>query len=278
MVGFFSRNRDDQDQEYLEEQPVMPPAPVPNPPSVDGVLPPGVSPTPAPVGNNLASQTTNPADQFHTKGASTSVHVAPAEEDSAGDYIMTAPPVEQHADEWSEPTQQSDPHSEHSVTPAYEEVPAEQQTQSAGNSPTENSDVNQEALPTEPNQPNEEVNDQPEQSDQPTNSTTETTENSGGNYTAPTESHVKISSAEDLDDLERIKQEALKQLTPLVGHLNQSPEEKFHTIMMLLQSTDDKSLIKPAYEVAQQIEDDETKAQALVDVVREIKYLEQKSE
>lgn len=48
--------------------------------------------------------------------------------------------------------------------------------------------------------------------------------------------------------------------------------------MMLLQSTDDKSLIKPAYEVAQQIEDDETKAQALVDVVREIKYLEQKSE
>lgn len=277
MVGFFSRNRDEQEQEYPEEQPVMQPAPAPNPPSVDGVLPPGVTPTPAPAGNNLASQSNNSADQFHTKGVSPAPTNA-NDEDSAGDYIMTAPPVEQHADEWSEPTQQSDHHSEHSVTPAYEEVPAEQQTQSAENSPTENSDVNQEALPTEPNQPNEEVNDQPEQSDQPTNSTTETTENSGGNYTAPTESHVEISSAEGLDDLERIKQEALKQLTPLVGHLNQSPEEKFHTIMMLLQSTDDKSLIKPAYEVAQQIEDDETKAQALVDVVREIKYLEQKSE
>ena len=74
------------------------------------------------------------------------------------------------------------------------------------------------------------------------------------------------------DDIGLIKQQALQQLTPLVSKLDQSPEEKFHTTMMLMQATDDQSLIKVAYEAAQSITDEKTRAQALLDIVNEINY------
>jgi hypothetical protein len=77
------------------------------------------------------------------------------------------------------------------------------------------------------------------------------------------------------DDLVQIKQEALQQLSPLVGHLDQSPEEKFHTTMMMLQATDDQTLVKTAYEAAQSISDEKARAQALLDVVNEINYFTQ---
>lgn len=77
------------------------------------------------------------------------------------------------------------------------------------------------------------------------------------------------------DDLVGIKQSALQQLTPLVGHLEQTPEEKFRTTMMMIQASDDQSLIKTAYETAQQITDEKARAQALLDVVNEINYFTQ---
>jgi hypothetical protein len=77
------------------------------------------------------------------------------------------------------------------------------------------------------------------------------------------------------DDLLSIKQEALQQLSPLVGHLEQSPEEKFRTLMMMIQAADDQSLLKDAYAAAQQIPDEEAKAKALLDVVNEINYFTQ---
>lgn len=77
------------------------------------------------------------------------------------------------------------------------------------------------------------------------------------------------------DDLLDIKQNALQELTPLVGHLEQTPEEKFKTTMMMIQATDDKSLIKSAYESAKQITDEKARAQALLDVVNEINYFTQ---
>lgn len=79
-----------------------------------------------------------------------------------------------------------------------------------------------------------------------------------------------------LDDLAAIKEKALRDLSPLVAHLDQSPEEKFRTTLMLLQTTDDKSLIKAAYEAAQSITDDKARAQALLEVVQEIEYLTNK--
>jgi hypothetical protein len=74
------------------------------------------------------------------------------------------------------------------------------------------------------------------------------------------------------DELLTLKQQALQQLSPLVGHLDQTPEEKFRTTMMMIQSSDNQSLIKDAYAAAQQISDDKARAQALLDIVNEINY------
>lgn len=74
------------------------------------------------------------------------------------------------------------------------------------------------------------------------------------------------------EELASIKQEALQSLKPLVGHLQQSPEEKFRTTMMMIQASDDQSLIPEAYEAAKAITDEKARAQALLDVVNEINY------
>jgi hypothetical protein len=77
------------------------------------------------------------------------------------------------------------------------------------------------------------------------------------------------------DDLLNIKQNALEQLSPLVGHLEQTPEEKFKTTMMMIQGSDDQSLVPIAYEAANAIVDEKAKAQALLDIVNEINYFTQ---
>ncbi len=80
------------------------------------------------------------------------------------------------------------------------------------------------------------------------------------------------------DDLLDLKQQALQQLSPLVSHLDQTPEEKFRTTMMLIQASDNQALLKEAYEAAQSITDEKTKAQALLDVINEINYFTQKTQ
>lgn len=82
----------------------------------------------------------------------------------------------------------------------------------------------------------------------------------------------------DSGDLLSIKQQALQDLSPLVSHLEQSPEEKFRTTMMLIQASDNSDLIKEAYEAAQQIPDEKVRAQALLDIVNEINYFTQHQE
>jgi hypothetical protein len=82
----------------------------------------------------------------------------------------------------------------------------------------------------------------------------------------------------DTDSLLGIKQQALQQLTPLVGHLEQSAEEKFRTTMMMIQASDNPSLIKTAYDAALQITDEKVRAQALLDIVNEINYFTHNNE
>jgi len=79
-------------------------------------------------------------------------------------------------------------------------------------------------------------------------------------------------TAPNTDELLDIKQQALQQLTPLIGHLDQDPEEKFRTTMMMIQAADNHELIQTAYEAAQQIKDEKVRAQALLDIVNEINY------
>lgn len=80
------------------------------------------------------------------------------------------------------------------------------------------------------------------------------------------------------DDLLALKQQALSDLSPLVDQLEQTPEEKFRTTMMMIQSTDNQALIKEAYAAAQAIPDDKVRAQALLDVINEINYFTQPKE
>jgi hypothetical protein len=77
------------------------------------------------------------------------------------------------------------------------------------------------------------------------------------------------------EDLLSLKQHALEQLEPLVGQLDQTPEERFRTTMMLIQSTDNQGLLPVAYEAAQNITEEKVRAQALLDIVNEINYFTQ---
>lgn len=79
----------------------------------------------------------------------------------------------------------------------------------------------------------------------------------------------------DEDELFDIKQQALHSLAPLVDKLDQTPEEKFKTTMMLIQASDNADLIKDAYAAANAISDEKARAQALLDVVNEINYFTQ---
>lgn len=94
---------------------------------------------------------------------------------------------------------------------------------------------------------------------------------------APSPSTVSTPSStaepsEEHDALLSIKQEALTSLSPLVHNLELEAEEKFKTLMMLIQASDNQELVKEAYDAAQAIPDEKVRAQALLDVVNEINY------
>lgn len=76
-------------------------------------------------------------------------------------------------------------------------------------------------------------------------------------------------------DLAQIKQQALQSLSPLVGQLDQTPDEKFKTIMMLIQASDNPKMLKDAYAAAGQITDEKVRAQALLDIINEVNYFSQ---
>ena len=88
----------------------------------------------------------------------------------------------------------------------------------------------------------------------------------------------QIAGGPQADDLLKLKQEALHSLAPLVDQLDQSPDEKFKTTMMLIQASDNAELVHEAYEAANKIPDEKARAQALLDVVNEINYFTQPHE
>lgn len=76
-------------------------------------------------------------------------------------------------------------------------------------------------------------------------------------------------------ELVDIRKRALGELSPLVEKLDLPPDEKFRTVMMIIQTSDDESLVKKAYEAAKGIEDEKARAQALLDIVNEVNYFTQ---
>ena len=88
---------------------------------------------------------------------------------------------------------------------------------------------------------------------------------------------VEVEAAPSSSPLDAIKNKALDELRPLIDKVNLPAEEKFDTYLMLIRSTDDSSLIGPAHEAAQAITDESRKAEALIDIIKEIDYLSKKT-
>lgn len=76
--------------------------------------------------------------------------------------------------------------------------------------------------------------------------------------------------------LDGIKKDALNELRPLVDKVDLSAEDKFDIYLMLIRSTDDSSLIGPAHTASQGIADEKRKAEALLEIIKEIDYLTRK--
>jgi hypothetical protein len=77
------------------------------------------------------------------------------------------------------------------------------------------------------------------------------------------------------DTLIHVKQEALDELFPLIDKLDQTPDEHFKTLMMIIQASDNHTLIEKAFQIAQTIDDEKIRAQALLDIINEINYFTQ---
>ena len=74
------------------------------------------------------------------------------------------------------------------------------------------------------------------------------------------------------EDFDLVKKKALDDLIPIIDKLDLPPEEKFRTIMMMIQSSDNQNLVKAAYVAAHSIEDETARAQALLDIINEVNY------
>jgi len=136
------------------------------------------------------------------------------------------------------------------------------------------------AVQDDPTQQQEYVPDtvQPAASDDSGMSNDDNTSTSTPAATGPVTPPVTVPSPPSSamsEELLQLKQQALNDLRPLVGHLEQTPGEKFRTLMMMIQASDNDTFIKDAYEAAQAIPDEKEKAQALLDVVNEINYFTQ---
>lgn len=74
-------------------------------------------------------------------------------------------------------------------------------------------------------------------------------------------------------DLDRVKSMALSDLRPILEKIDIAPEKKFMIYKDIIELTDDKACIEPAYNAAKQIQDDAKRAEALVYVVEFIDKL-----
>lgn len=68
-------------------------------------------------------------------------------------------------------------------------------------------------------------------------------------------------------DLDKVKSMALSDLRPILEKVDIAPDKKFMIYKDIIELTEDKACIEPAYNSARQIEDEKTKGEALVYIV-----------
>lgn len=93
----------------------------------------------------------------------------------------------------------------------------------------------------------------------------ETGNNSGADVVAGADNSEKNTMLDA--DLMKVKNDALKELAPLVEKLDKSAEEKFALYVNILENLNDKTVVEKMYEAAKGIVDEEKKAEALLKVV-----------
>lgn len=74
-------------------------------------------------------------------------------------------------------------------------------------------------------------------------------------------------------DLDRVKTMALSDLRPIIEDIDIEPAKKFKIYKEIIELTEDKACIEPAYNAAKGIEDQKEKAEALLFVVETIDRL-----
>src|SRR5665213_49637 len=90
----------------------------------------------------------------------------------------------------------------------------------------------------------------------------------------PTDSPAPTKDTDDpaTKELIEVRDKALDDLIPIIDKLDLPPEEKFRTIMMMIQSSDNQALVKAAYIADHYIEDEAVRAQSLLDIINEVNY------
>lgn len=71
-------------------------------------------------------------------------------------------------------------------------------------------------------------------------------------------------------DTRQVKQAALRDLIPLVDHLNMNPSQKFNFYRNIFNDLHDYTVLEPAYNAAKEIPDDTERAEALLYLVESI--------
>lgn len=81
----------------------------------------------------------------------------------------------------------------------------------------------------------------------------------------------------DSGALGNIRLQVISELRPLVNRLDfLAPADKFDTLLLLIRTIDDSSLIPMAHQAAMAIPDEVKRAQALLDILKEIDFFTQK--
>ncbi len=72
-------------------------------------------------------------------------------------------------------------------------------------------------------------------------------------------------------NVQQLKEAAMRDLVPLIGHLNMDPEHKFALCQNILENLHDASVLDVAYQAAAEIQDEDIRAQALLYIIECIK-------
>ncbi len=90
---------------------------------------------------------------------------------------------------------------------------------------------------------------------------------------APTTAPATAPATSGDADLDRVKSAALSDLKPIVDKIEATPDKKFKIYKEIIESTNDKTCIEPAYNIAKTLTDEQAKADALLYIVEEIDKL-----